>query len=66
MAIAVVATAGAAATPLLLRIIKPIIKKLTTTVQKKLGSHRELSKSEIRANTYRAKKGLPPLKMKKK
>ena len=66
VAIAVVATAGAAATPLLLRIIKPIIKKLTTTVQKKLGSHRELSKSEIRANTYRAKKGLPPLKMKKK
>ena len=66
VAIAVVATAGAAATPLLLRIIKPIIKKLTTTVQKKLGSHRELSKSEIRANTYRAKKGLPPLKIKKK
>ena len=66
VAIAVVATAGAAATPLLLRIIKPIIKKLTTTVQKKLGSHRELSKSEIRANAYRAKKGLPPLKMKKK
>lgn len=66
VAIAVVATAGAAATPLLLRIIKPIIKKLTTTVQKKLGSHRELSKSEIRANAYRAKKGLPPLKLKKK
>ena len=66
VAIAVVATAGAAATPLLLRIIKPIIKKLTTTLQKKLGSHRELSKSEIRANAYRAKKGLPPLKMKKK
>ena len=65
-AIAVVATASAAATPLLLRLIKPVIKKLTTTVQKKLGSHRELSKSEIQANTYRAKKGLPPLKLKKK
>ena len=61
-AIAVVATASAAATPLLLRLIKPAIKKLTTTVQKKLGSHRELSKSEIQANAYRAKKGLPPLK----
>ena len=65
-AIAIVATASAAATPLLLRLIKPAIKKLTTTVQKKLGSHRELSKSEIQANTYRAKKGLPPLKLKKK
>ena len=65
-AIAIVATASAAATPLLLRLIKPAIKKLTTTVQKKLGKHRELSKSEIRANEYRAKKGLPPLKLKKK
>ena len=36
-AIAVVATAGAAATPLLIRIIKPIVKKLWTTLQKKLG-----------------------------
>ena len=65
-AIAVIATASAAATPLLLRLIKPIIKKLTTTVQKKLGKHRELSKSEIQANAYRAKKGLPPLKIRRK
>ena len=65
-AIAIVATASAAATPLLLRLIKPAIKKLTTSVQKKIGKHRELSKSEIRANEYRAKKGLPPLKLKKK
>jgi len=65
-AIAIVATASAAATPLLLRIIKPAIKKLTTTVQKKLGKHRELSKSEIQANAYRAKKGLPPIKLKRK
>jgi len=65
-AIAIVATASAAATPLLLRLIKPAIKKLTTTVQKKLGKHRELSKSEIRANQYRQSKGLPPLKVRKK
>jgi len=65
-AIAIVATASAAATPLLLRLIKPAIKKFTTTVQKKMGKHRELSRSEIRANEYRAKKGLPPLKLKKK
>ena len=66
VAIAVIATAGAAATPLLLRLIKPIIKKLTTTVQKKLGSHRELSRSEIQTNKYREKKGLPPIKYGKK
>ena len=66
LAIAVIATAGAAATPLLLRLIKPIIKKLTTTAQKKLGRHRELSKSEIISNKYRAKRGLPPIKIKKK
>ena len=65
VAIAVIATAGAAATPLLLRLIKPIIKKLTTTAQKKLGRHRELSKSEIITNKYREKKGLPPLKIKR-
>ena len=64
-AIAIVATASAAATPLLLRLIKPVIKKLTTTAQKKLGRHRELSKSEIVANRYRQSKGLPPLKPRK-
>ena len=36
-ALAVVATAGAAATPLLIRVIRPVIKKLWTTLQKKLG-----------------------------
>ena len=64
-AIAIVATASAAATPLLLRLINPAIKKLTTTAQKKLGRHRELSKSEIVANRYRQSKGLPPLKPRK-
>jgi len=66
LAIAIVATAGAAATPLLIRLIKPAVKKAIATVQKKMGTHRGLSKSEIRANAYRAKKGLPPLKVKKK
>ena len=65
-AIAVVATAGAAYTHLLLRVIKPVIKKLTTTVQKKLGKHRELSRNEIMTNKYREKKGLPPIKLTKK
>ena len=64
-ALAVVATAGAAATPLLIRVIKPVIKKLWTTIQKKVGKDvRELSKSEIQTNKYREKKGLPPVKRK--
>jgi len=64
-AIAVVATASAAATPLLLRVIKPIIKKATDFVKKKLG--KEVSpptRAEIKTNEYREKKGLPPLKKK--
>ena len=66
LAIAVIATAGAAATPLLLRLIKPAVKKAIATLQKKIGTHRGLSKSEIIANRYREKKGLPPLKIRKK
>ena len=64
-ALAVVATAGAAATPLLIRIIRPIIKKVWTTIQKKLGKEvKRPSRSEIKTNVYRQKKGLPPLKKK--
>ncbi len=65
--IAVVATASAAATPLLLRVIKPIIKKLTTTIQKKFGKEPpKLSRNELQCNEYRKKKGLPPFKRPKK
>ena len=64
-ALAVVATAGAAATPLLIRIIRPAIKKLWTTVQKALGKkQRRITQSEIQTNKYREKKGLPPIKRK--
>ena len=62
-ALAVVATAGAAATPLLIRVIRPVIKKLWTTIQKKLGKDvKEPSRELKRTNAYRQKKGLPPLK----
>ena len=62
-ALAVVATAGAAATPLLIRIVKPVIKKLWTTIQKKIGKDvKEPSRELKRTNAYREKKGLPPLK----
>ena len=57
-ALAVVATAGAAATPLLIRIIKPVIKKLWTTIQKKLGKgkKKEEQTSEQIAKKYKMTK----------
>ena len=57
-AIAVVATASAAATPLLLRVIKPIIKKATDTIRKKLGKGKkkvEQTPEQI-AKKYKMKK----------
>ena len=64
-AIAVVATASAAATPLLLRVVKPIIKKATDFVKKKLGKKvSPPTRAEIKTNEYREKKGLPPIKKK--
>ena len=64
-ALAVVATAGAAATPLLIRLIRPLIKKILTTVQKKLGkTPTRLTRMDIKTNQYRQSKGLPPIKKK--
>ena len=64
-AIAVVATASAAATPIILRVLKPVITKLWKTIQKKLGKDvKRLSIAELKTNKYREKKGLPPLKRK--
>jgi hypothetical protein len=64
-AIAVVATASAAATPIILRVLKPVITKIWKTIQKKLGKDvKRPSISELRTNKYREKKGLPPVKRK--
>ena len=64
-ALAVVATAGAAATPILIRLIRPVIKKIWTTVQKKLGkTPTRLTRMDIKTNQYRQSKGLPPIKKK--
>ena len=64
-ALAIVATAGAAATPLLIRIIKPVVKKIWATIQKKLGKEvKRPTLAEVRTNKYREKKGLPPIKKK--
>ena len=63
--LAIVATAGAAATPLLIRIIRPVVKKIWATIQKKLGKEvKRPTLAEVRTNKYREKKGLPPMKKK--
>ena len=65
--IAIVATAAATATPILLKAIKPIVKQAVKKIQKLLGKEPpKLSASDIRADKYREKKGLPPIKRPKK
>ena len=64
-AIAVVATAAAASTPLLLRLIKPLLKQATKRIKGLLGKKiSKPSRAETKTNQYREKKGLPPLKKK--
>ena len=61
--IAVVATASAAATPFLLRIVRPLVKQVITRVQKALGKKVvTLNLSQKRTNAYREKRNLPPVK----
>tara|TARA_R100000700_G_C3134769_1_gene118625 strand:- start:149 stop:910 length:762 start_codon:yes stop_codon:yes gene_type:complete len=68
--IAVVATSSAIfAKPLadiVLKAIKPTVKTVMKKVQKILGKKPvKLTQTQVAANSYREKKGLPPLKMKK-
>ena len=60
-AIAVVATASAAATPLLLRVIKPIIKKTVDTIKKKLGKGKK--KEELTSDKILKKNGMKKLRI---
>jgi hypothetical protein len=61
--IAVVATASAAATPFLLRVVKPLVKQVLTRVQKAMGKKvTSPNLSQRRTNAYREKRNLPPLK----
>ncbi len=65
--ITIIATAAATATPFLLKVVKPIVKQIIKKIKKALGKEPpKLSVSEIRANKYREKKGLPELKQPKK
>ena len=60
-ALAVVATAGAAATPLLIRVIRPVIKKLWTTLQKKLGGGKK--REELTSDKILKKNGMKKLRI---
>ena len=63
--IAVIATGAAAATPILLRVVKPVIQKAWKTIQKKLGKKiTKPTRQDILTDEYRKKKGLNPLKKK--
>lgn len=65
--ITIIATAAATATPFLLKIVKPIVKQIIKKIKRALGKEPpKLSQSEVRANKYREKKGLPELKQPKK
>ena len=64
--ITLVATTAALSTPLLLKAVKPIIKQIVNRVKKALGKKvKRPNLSEKRTNSYREKRGLPPLKEKK-
>ena len=64
--ITLVATTAALSTPLLLKAVKPIIKQVVNKVKKILGKKiKRPNLSERRTNSYREKRGLPPLKEKK-
>ena len=64
--IAIIATSAAASTPIILRVVKPIVKQIMTRVQKLLGKKPpRITLAEKRTNEYRMKRDLPPVKKKK-
>ena len=64
--ITLVATTAALSTPVLLKLVKPVIQRVVKQVKKILGKKVERPNlSERRTIIYREKRGLPPLKKKK-
>ena len=61
LAIAVIATAGATATPIILRIVKPILTKIWKTMQKKLGKGKK--KEELTSDKILKKNGMKKLRI---
>tara|TARA_Y100001937_G_scaffold127226_1_gene198834 strand:+ start:33 stop:698 length:666 start_codon:yes stop_codon:yes gene_type:complete len=65
--IAVIATGAAAATPLLLKAVKPIVKQIIKKIQRAFGKEPpKLTLSQIQTNNYRKSRGLSPAKLTKK
>lgn len=64
--ITLVATTAALSTPVLLKLIKPVIQRVVKQVKKILGKKvKRPNLSERRTTSYREKRGLPPVKEKK-
>ena len=64
--ITLVATTAALSTPVLLKAVKPVIQRIVKQIKKILGKKvKRPNLSEKRTNSYREKRGLPPLKEKK-
>ena len=64
--ITLVATTAALSTPVLLKLVKPVIQRVVKQIKKILGKKVERPNlSERRTIAYREKRGLPPLKKKK-
>ena len=65
--ITLVATTAALSTPVLLKLVKPVIQRVVKQIKKILGKKVERPNlSERRTIAYREKRGLPPLNKKKK
>ena len=61
--ITLVATTAALSTPVLLKLVKPVIQRVVKQIKKILGKKiKRPNLSEKITNAYREKKGLPPLK----
>ena len=64
--ITLVATTAALSTPVLLKLVKPVIQRVVKQIKKILGKKvKRPNLSERRTNSYREKRGLPPVKEKK-
>ncbi len=64
--ITLVATSVALSSPILLKAVKPILQQVIKEIKKILGKKvKRPNLSEKRTNSYREKRGLPPLKEKK-
>ena len=64
--ITLVATSVALSSPILLKAVKPILQQVIKKIKKILGKKvKRPNLSEKRTNSYREKRGLPPLKEKK-